>query len=70
MNKTAKKQRMIEIVSALEELYPSAECALEYGGEPWRLVVMGRLSAQCTDVRVNQVCRVLSVSLRFRRWFL
>ena len=59
MNKTAKKQRMIEIVSALEELYPSAECALEYGGEAWRLVVMGRLSAQCTDVRVNQVCRVL-----------
>ena len=59
MNKTAKKQRMIEIVSALEELYPSAECALEYGGEPWRLVVMGRLSAQCTDARVNQVCRVL-----------
>ena len=59
MNKTAKKQRMAEIVSELEELYPSAECALEYGGEAWRLVVMGRLSAQCTDVRVNQVCRVL-----------
>ena len=59
MNKTQKKQRMAEIVSALEELYPSAECALEYGGQSWRLVVMGRLSAQCTDVRVNQVCRVL-----------
>ena len=59
MNKTQKKQRIAEIVSELERLYPSAECALEYGGEPWRLVVMGRLSAQCTDVRVNQVCREL-----------
>ena len=59
MNKTQKKQRMADIVSALEELYPSAECALEYGGEAWRLMVMARLSAQCTDARVNQVCRVL-----------
>lgn len=59
MNKTQKKQRMADIVSALEVLYPSAECALEYGGEAWRLMVMARLSAQCTDARVNQVCRVL-----------
>ena len=59
MNKTQKKQRMAEIVSELEKLYPSAECALEYGGEPWKLLVMGRLSAQCTDARVNIVCREL-----------
>ena len=59
INKTQKKQRMAQIVSALEGLYPSAECALEYGGEAWRLMVMGRLSAQCTDARVNQVCREL-----------
>ena len=59
MNKTQKKQRMAQIVSTLEGLYPSAECALEYGGEAWRLMVMGRLSAQCTDARVNQVCREL-----------
>ena len=50
---------MAEIVSALEELYPDASCALEYGGEPWRLMVMARLSAQCTDARVNLVCREL-----------
>jgi endonuclease-3 len=34
-------------------------CALESGGDPWRLLVMGRLSAQCTDARVNIVCREL-----------
>lgn len=48
-----------KISGVLCELYPSALCALEYGGEPWRLVVMARLSAQCTDARVNEVCREL-----------
>ena len=43
----------------LATLYPDHECALEYGGHPWRLVVMARLSAQCTDARVNIVCRDL-----------
>ena len=55
----AKKLRAAEIVAALEAYYPSAECALEYDGDPWRLLVMGRLSAQCTDARVNIVCREL-----------
>ena len=55
----AKKERMSKIVSRLEKIYPDATCALEYGGEPWRLMVMARLSAQCTDARVNEVCRVL-----------
>ena len=50
---------MAEVVSRLEELYPDALCALEWNGEPWRLRVMGRLSAQCTDARVNIVCREL-----------
>ena len=58
-SKTAKCERMAAIVARLEEIYPSAECALEYEGEPWRLLVMGRLSAQCTDARVNIVCRDL-----------
>ncbi len=51
--------RMAEIVARLEQLYPEAGCALEYGGEGWRLLIMGRLSAQCTDARVNIVCRQL-----------
>ena len=50
---------MAEIVARLEGIYPDAACALEYGGEPWRLLVMARLSAQCTDARVNIVCREL-----------
>ncbi len=50
---------MAEIVAVLEGIYPDAACALEHGGEPWRLMVMARLSAQCTDARVNEVCREL-----------
>lgn len=54
-----KIRRMAEIVRTLEQIYPEAVCALEYTGEPWRLMVMARLSAQCTDARVNIVCREL-----------
>ena len=54
-----KVRRMAEIVRTLEQVYPEAVCALEYTGEPWRLMVMARLSAQCTDARVNIVCREL-----------
>ena len=59
MTVTQKKERMAQIVERLKELYPAAECALEYRGEGWKLLVMGRLSAQCTDKRVNQVCEIL-----------
>ena len=55
----SKRERATEIVSILKEKYPFAPCALEYGGDPWKLLVMGRLSAQCTDARVNIVCRDL-----------
>ena len=58
-----KKIRASEVVRALEERYPDATCALQYEGDPWRLLVMGRLSAQCTDARVNGVCEEL-----FRRF--
>ena len=50
---------MERVVSILTERYPDPTCALDYGGEPWRLLVMGRLSAQCTDARVNIVCKEL-----------
>ncbi|MBR5539277.1 MAG: endonuclease III [Clostridia bacterium] len=43
----------------LEKLYPDAACSLEYEGEPWKLLVMARLSAQCTDARVNVVSKEL-----------
>ena len=53
------KKNASEIVEILEKRYPEAPCALEYNGEPWKLLVMARLSAQCTDARVNIVCREL-----------
>ena len=58
-NKKEKIAQGEAIVAALKERYPDAECALQYEGEPWKLLVMGRLSAQCTDARVNLVCRDL-----------
>lgn len=54
-----KKQRITLAAEILERVYPSAECALKYEGEAWKLLVMGRLSAQCTDERVNIVCEEL-----------
>ena len=54
-----KKERLALISKELEALYPEAPCALQYGGDPWKLLVMGRLSAQCTDARVNEVSRTL-----------
>ena len=59
MTKAEKRIRLAKIVARLKEIYPDAECALEYGGNPWRLLVMARLSAQCTDARVNIVSREL-----------
>ena len=66
----AEISRMAEIVERLKEVYPESVCALEWGGqhggdreflsrESWKLLVMGRLSAQCTDARVNIVCKDL-----------
>ena len=59
MTKREKKERMSEIISRLKKRYPEAKCALNFGGDGWRLLVMGRLSAQCTDKRVNIVCEEL-----------
>ncbi len=49
------KQRAAQVVAILKECYPDAECALRYEGQGWRLLVLGMLSAQCTDRRVNEV---------------
>ena len=48
-----------KISHILASIYPDAICSLEYGGDPWKLLVAARLSAQCTDERVNIVCRPL-----------
>lgn len=59
MTKKEKRERLTKISAALEKIYPLAPCALEYEGDGWRLLVMSRLSAQCTDARVNEVSRAL-----------
>jgi endonuclease-3 len=54
--------RALEIVGRLKQEYPDAHCELDYRN-PFQLLVATILSAQCTDVRVNQVTPEL-----FRRW--
>lgn len=53
-----KKERALAAVAALEELYPDAICSLEYT-DPFQLLIATRLSAQCTDARVNMVTPAL-----------
>jgi len=59
MTQAKKRALAAAVVGTLKSLYPEATCALEFGGDPFKLLVMGRLSAQCTDARVNIVCREL-----------
>ena len=49
------------VYSALQALYPDAECTLDTDEDPFRLFVRGILSAQCTDLRVNSVSKELFV---------
>ena len=53
-----KNERIASIIEALEKLYPQAECALNYT-HPYELLIATRLSAQCTDERVNKVTPAL-----------
>ena len=46
------------IVQALKELYPDGICSLQYQKD-YELLFATRLSAQCTDERVNQVTPAL-----------
>lgn len=55
-----KKERAIAVIQLLEEKYPDALCSLEYNTEkPYELLIATRLSAQCTDARVNLVTKPL-----------
>ncbi len=47
-----------EVWDRLNEEFPDSCCSLEKD-TPERLAIRGILSAQCTDVTVNKVCRVL-----------
>ena len=52
------KRRASRLLSALEEHYPDAECALHYT-QPHELLIATILSAQCTDVAVNKATPAL-----------
>lgn len=49
-----KKQKVAHITKILEELYPETPVPLDHK-DPYTLLVAVLLSAQCTDVRVNQI---------------
>lgn len=55
-----RNQRAAKAVSALKEAYPDAVCSLAYRA-PLQLLIATRLSAQCTDARVNLVTPALFV---------
>ena len=50
--------RVRAILAKLNDAYPAAECALTHEN-PFQLLISTILSAQCTDVRVNQVTEKL-----------
>ena len=52
------KQRAVLAAEALKKEYPDAICSLTYT-EPLQLLIATRLSAQCTDARVNMVTPAL-----------
>ena len=49
-----KQEKADEIAQILDDLYPTTPIPLEHA-DPYTLLVAVLLSAQCTDVRVNQV---------------
>lgn len=52
------EERVKAIVSALKEAYPESACALHYEKD-YELMIAVRLSAQCTDARVNLITPAL-----------
>jgi len=54
----ATPKRVAAILAKLDEAYPKVTCALEHDN-PFHLLIATILSAQCTDVRVNEVTRAL-----------
>ena len=55
-----KKQRALAVIERLKEKYPDAICSLTYRKD-YELLIATRLSAQCTDARVNIVTKDLFV---------
>lgn len=58
MAKKILKEKANIVCDTLERLYPQAVCSLVYS-TPYELLIATRLSAQCTDARVNVVTKEL-----------
>jgi len=52
------KEKILIVIDLLSKKYPDATCALIYNS-PLQLLICARLSAQCTDKRVNLVTPAL-----------
>ncbi len=52
------KKEITSIIDTLKDLYPDAECSLDYQKD-YELLFSVRLAAQCTDARVNLVTPAL-----------
>lgn len=55
---TKEQQRALKAVELFEKSYPQAKCSLD-SQTPLQLLIATRLSAQCTDARVNLVTPAL-----------
>ena len=53
-----RKEQALRAIETLKQKYPDAICSLTYE-KPHELLISTRLSAQCTDKRVNEVTKVL-----------
>lgn len=58
MTKKEKQELARKSVAALKAAYPDGVCSLDYR-DPLHMLIATRLSAQCTDARVNQVTPAL-----------
>jgi len=58
LGRGANPARVRAILEKLDEAYPAATCALVHES-PFQLLISTILSAQCTDVRVNEVTATL-----------
>ncbi|MBC7525869.1 MAG: endonuclease III [Flavobacterium sp.] len=53
-----KKERVTFVIKTLKKLYPTIPIPLDHK-DPYTLLIAVLLSAQCTDVRVNQITPIL-----------
>jgi len=58
IRRMTKKDKVTFVINTLKELYPEIPIPLDHK-DPYTLLVAVLLSAQCTDVRVNQITPIL-----------